>query len=127
MMQAINCPRCGRVFTKVKTSVCPACVKEDDETFEKVRVYVKENPEHNIKFISEEINVPMKRIIQYIRDGRLEVSKGMYLDITCSQCGKPISSGNFCDKCAMELKISILAPPQVEKKKIRMHAASFRK
>jgi flagellar operon protein (TIGR03826 family) len=117
-MQAVNCPRCGRVFTKIRTSICPACVKEDDETFELVREYVKENPNHSIGDVSEETKVSIKRITQYIRDGRLEISSGMSADIGCSQCGKPIKSGRFCEKCAAEIKSSILKKPKEENKPI---------
>jgi predicted amidophosphoribosyltransferase len=114
-MQAVNCPRCGRVFTKVKAPVCPACVKEDDETFERVRELVKENPNLSVGDVAEQAKVSVKRVIQYIRDGRLEVSTGMSGEVGCSQCGRPISKGRFCEKCAVEIKTNILTRPQPEK------------
>jgi flagellar operon protein (TIGR03826 family) len=123
-MQASNCPRCGRVFTKIKAHVCPACVKADEETFEKVREYVKENPFHSIQDVADETQVPVKRIAQFIRDGRLEVSAGMAPEITCAQCNKPIRGGRFCEKCTMELKNGLLAKPKTEfeRKTGKMHS-----
>jgi flagellar operon protein (TIGR03826 family) len=115
-MTATNCPRCGRVFTKIKSPVCPACVKEDDKVFEVVREYVKENPDQSINEVSEQTEVPVKRIIQYIRDGRLEVSSGISADVGCAQCGKPIVSGRYCSKCALNIKTDLLHRPAVERK-----------
>ncbi len=107
-MEVINCPRCGRVFTKINKSVCPACVKEDEETFERVRSYVKENPLCTMTELSEETKVSVKRITQYIRDGRLEITKAMAGAITCAVCGKPIITGRFCEKCAMDIKMTAM-------------------
>jgi ribosomal protein L32 len=99
-------------------------VKEDDEVFEKVRAYVRENPDQSIQDVSGETEVPVKRIIQYIRDGRLEVSSGISADIGCSQCGAPILSGRYCQKCAMQIKTNILSRPKSDKEVTtgRMHA-----
>jgi flagellar operon protein (TIGR03826 family) len=107
-MEVVNCPRCGRVFTRISKPVCPACVKEDEDTFEKVRAYVKENPLCSMKELSDETSVSVKRITQYIRDGRLEISHGMAGEITCTQCGRPILTGRFCEQCAMEIKMTAL-------------------
>ncbi len=107
-MEVVNCPRCGRVFTRINKPVCPACIKEDEDTFENVRTYVKENPQCSMKELSEETKVSIKRITQYIRDGRLEISSGMAGEITCTQCGRPILTGRFCEKCAMDIKFTAM-------------------
>jgi flagellar operon protein (TIGR03826 family) len=113
-MQAINCPRCGRVFTKITKPICNACVKEDEDTFELVRAYIKENPDQTLQQVSDETHVHVKRILQYIRDGRLEASTGMSDDVGCGQCGKPISKGRFCEVCAGEIKKNVLIRPKHE-------------
>ena len=76
-MQASNCPRCGRLFTKIRSPVCPACEKAEEKGFEALRTYIDENPGCSLAELSEATNTPAKRILQYIRDGRLEISKGM--------------------------------------------------
>jgi flagellar operon protein (TIGR03826 family) len=107
-MEVVNCPRCGRVFTRINKPVCPHCVKEDEDTFEIVRTYVKEHMHCSMKELSEETHVSVKRITQFIRDGRLEISMGMAGEIVCTQCGRPILTGRFCEKCAMDIKMTAL-------------------
>ena len=102
-MNALNCPRCGRLFVKVKAPVCAACEKAEAEAFDRVRDYVKENPDRPITEVSEVCEVPVKRILQYVRDGRLEASKGMQGEVVCSKCGIPINTGLMCEKCIAEM------------------------
>ncbi|MCL1843303.1 MAG: flagellar protein [Defluviitaleaceae bacterium] len=106
-MEAMNCPRCGKVFVKIIESICDACVKAEVNIFDKVRDYVKENPNKSIKEVSEECEVTVKRVLQYIRDGRLEASGGMQGDVLCSKCGKPINIGRMCEKCILETNFAI--------------------
>ena len=101
-METINCPRCGKLFLKFIEPICPPCVKEEEEIFERVRLYVKEHPNCSIKEASDACDVPVKRILKYIRDGKLEASHGMAGEITCGKCGKPILIGRMCDICANE-------------------------
>jgi len=103
MLTATNCPRCGRVFTKIRNNVCPACEKIEEETFNVLKAYIEENPLCNMGQLSEATKVPIKRITQYIRDGRLEISQGMQGEIACSTCGKPIKTGRYCEACAIEI------------------------
>jgi hypothetical protein len=61
-----------------------------------------------MKQLSDDTNVSVKRITQYIRDGRLEISHGMAGEIICTQCGRPILTGRFCEQCAMDIKMTAL-------------------
>ena len=101
-MEAINCPKCHKLFMKMNDPLCPPCMKEEEATFELVRAYVKEHPNCSVTEASKACEVPVKRIMMYIRDGRLEASAGMASEITCSKCGKPVKSGRMCEKCANE-------------------------
>ncbi|MCL2604893.1 MAG: flagellar protein [Defluviitaleaceae bacterium] len=102
-MDAINCPRCGRMFTKVSANICKDCEKAEVEKFEEVRLYVKENPNSSAQEVSEKCEVSVKRILQYVRDGKLEISQGMEGLITCSKCGRPIKSGRMCERCTKNI------------------------
>ena len=101
-MEARNCPRCGKVFVMVVESICPSCVKEEENIFEKVREYIKENPNKTIKEVADANDVSIKRILQYVRDGRINATSGLQSDIKCSKCGKPILTGRMCEKCILE-------------------------
>ena len=102
-MEPKNCPRCGKVFMRIREPICPSCVKVEEEKFETVRAYVKEHPNRTIKEVSDACGVSIKSILRYIRDGKLEASAGIQSEITCSKCGIPIPTGRMCKKCAAEV------------------------
>ncbi|MCL2049197.1 MAG: flagellar protein [Defluviitaleaceae bacterium] len=106
-MEPVNCPRCGKVFAKIREPLCPACMKEEEKIFDAVRDYIKQNPDKSVKEVAEACEVPVKRILQYVRDGRIDASGGMRDDITCSNCGKPILSGRMCEKCTIETNFKL--------------------
>ena len=102
-MRVENCPKCGRLFTKIVALVCPQCEKLDEEQFQKLRKYIEEEPLANISQVSDATGVSPKRILQYIREGRLTIPEGMIEDVRCTQCGEPITEGSFCTPCAAKL------------------------
>jgi flagellar operon protein (TIGR03826 family) len=102
-MTATNCPRCGRLFTQVRSPVCPACEKAEEEVFNRLKDYIEENPFCTMAALSDATHVSTKQITRFIRDGRLEISKGMSYEIGCEKCGKPIQTGRYCDSCAVEI------------------------
>ena len=106
-MQAINCPRCGKVFTQIKSSICPVCEKTEEETFQLLKTYLNENPESTLNEVSEGTGVTPKKILRFIREGRLEITKGMQNDVRCDVCGCPIPKGRYCDECKIKLNQNI--------------------
>jgi len=98
-----NCPKCGKVFSYMSNSICKECEKAEEDQFNKVRDYLNENPMCNMQVLSDETGVSMKKIMQYLRDGRLQISKGMVGELLCDDCGKPILSGRYCDTCIIKL------------------------
>jgi flagellar operon protein (TIGR03826 family) len=106
-MEAKNCPRCGRVFTHPTKFVCSNCEKADEEQFQSIKDYIKDNPLVTLGELSEATHVSVKRITQYIRDGRLEVAKGMQGEIGCERCGKPIQTGRYCPACLLDVGMEI--------------------
>ena len=117
-MEPTNCPRCGKVFMKIREPICSSCLKEEEEKYEEVRAYVKEHPNRSIKEVAEVCNVSIKSILRYIRDGKLEASTGMHGEVTCGKCGVPITSGRICKKCAAELGQQVASmKPEAEAQK----------
>jgi len=108
-MSAVNCPRCGKLFVKDATSasICFKCVKEEEDIFHSVRDFVKDNQNATLKDVAEATKVSTKKILQYVRDGRLELSSGMAGDNRCVECDKPITSGRYCERCQLELGFKI--------------------
>lgn len=104
-MDIRNCRRCGKVYRYDGYRICPKCRQEEEEEFRKVREYIYDNPNSDIQTISEETGVPVKKILNFLKEGRLEVrDENTNLLLACERCGKPIKSGRFCDRCIVEMK-----------------------
>lgn len=102
-----TCPKCKKVFNKVKEPLCPTCYEEEESYYEKVRAYLKENPGVTLEQVSEETDVSIAKINKYIRDGRLSEVTGDSKYLKCTGCGKPIKKGKMCDSCVVKFGNSI--------------------
>ena len=119
-MQVVNCPRCGKVFTQIKSSVCPACEKNEEDTFKLLTEFIDENPECTLKDLASGTDVSPKRILRFIREGRLVISEGMRNDVRCEVCGCEISKGRYCDDCRLKINqdiSSMFSEPAIKKSK----------
>jgi hypothetical protein len=75
------------------------CIQKEEDVFEVVRKYVRDNPGQGIAEISEATGVPTKKIFGYIRDERLKIADAV---ISCRRCGKGVESGHLCPPCLRE-------------------------
>lgn len=102
-MGVSNCARCGRIFNYVAGQrICESCRKELEKDFQKVKDYIRNNPNKGIREVSDECEVSEKQIKNWVREERLEFSKGAGV-LNCETCGAPISTGRFCDKCKAQM------------------------
>jgi len=104
-MDVRNCLKCKKVFTYFNSPFCPDCVKEEETVFERVRAYIKENNACTMADVVEATGVSIKKITRYLKEGRIEISKGMEGQgvLDCELCGKEITKGKFCDSCAVKI------------------------
>jgi len=82
-------------------------MKEEEDIYEKVREYVKDNPDKMIKDVAAACDVTVKRILSYLREGRLSTSAAMHGELLCGQCNKPILTGRMCEKCIMDTNFTV--------------------
>ncbi|MGN0348888.1 MAG: flagellar protein [Roseburia sp.] len=103
-MEVMSCKGCGRLFNFVGgTPLCEACKRKLEEKFQEVKQYLRDNPGATIAQVSEEMDVAVKQIKQWIREERLTLSDATVDGIVCEHCGVPIKTGRFCDKCKIDL------------------------
>lgn len=103
-MEVRNCKGCGRLFNYMSGApLCPACQKELEEKFQEVKTYLEEHKNASVEQVSEEMDVSVKQIKQWIREERLSLSSAGADGIVCEQCGTPICTGRFCEKCKAEM------------------------
>ena len=97
-MEIRNCKRCGKLHYGTGR-VCPEWLKKEEEKFDFVKKYLKENPASSLIKVSDETGVTVPEIERFLRDGRLEVTSGMGDFLKCTKCGSPIKTGRYCPEC----------------------------
>ena len=103
-MNVRNCRRCKRLFNYVMgPPICPECKAGEEEQFQKVKKYLQENKATNITKVSEECEVDMALIQQWVRQERLEFAEGSSIGMVCEKCGADIRTGRYCEKCKAEM------------------------
>ncbi len=131
-MKTVRCRRCKRHFEVMGRlgALCPSCIAEEEEVYLKVRAYVKDNPGVTVDKVSEALGVTTNRIISYVKEERLEITKGSKSFLACKNCGKAIHTGLFCSECKRVHGEGMVMSSQVEiarenrdKSSTQMHTA----
>ncbi len=102
-MEFRNCRNCGRPFLYQGHGICPACQREQEEDYEKVKAYLDQHPKSNLEEIHQATGVAKERILDFLRQGRLEAVDGLALELQCELCGRPIKSGRICAECTRKV------------------------
>ena len=122
-MEVRTCKSCGRMFNCIgRTPLCPACADEMEKKFQQVKEYVWEHRSATLQDISENNDVSVKQLRQWVREERLTFSDKSPVGIECETCGTMIRTGRFCDKCKNNMastltKMYAVTPPKQDKAK----------
>lgn len=104
-MELRNCLKCDRAYSYDGIELCPKCRYEDDPDFKIVKEYLYDNPGADINTVTKETEVELKKILRYLKEGRIEIRKGSANTLlSCERCGKAVNSGRFCSKCVSEME-----------------------
>ena len=99
-MDVRSCRNCGRLFNYLQGQpICPACRNKLEKKFEEVKEYIRSHESASIQQISEDTEVSVKQIKQWVREERLTFSSKSPVGIECENCGAMIRTGRFCNKC----------------------------
>lgn len=99
MMDIRNCSKCGSIFRYDRSRICPTCRRKNEEDFQLVKDFLDREPGANISLVVEETGVETKKVIEFLREGRLEIEPGGAIVLQCEKCGVGITTGRFCNKC----------------------------
>ncbi|TXK80971.1 flagellar protein [Paenibacillus sp. N3.4] len=102
-MNVANCPRCGKIFVKGFNDVCPNCVKDLEQQYEKCVKYLREHKGTTINDLSEATEVSIKQITKFIREGRISILHAPNMSYSCEVCGISIRENTICEPCRMKL------------------------
>ncbi|PHV69838.1 hypothetical protein CS063_13445 [Sporanaerobium hydrogeniformans] len=107
-MEVRVCRRCKKMYQHISgPSVCPQCKKKEEEMFQKVKEYLRENPGASMQEVSIETDTPVGLIESFLRQGRLQIAPGSPITLSCESCGIKILSGRYCDRCSSAVNESI--------------------
>lgn len=99
-MEVKNCKECKRLFNYIGGArLCPDCRGKLEEKFSEVKKFVEENKNASISVVSEEMDVSVQQLNQWVREERLIFAEGSAVMLDCESCGAPIRTGRYCDNC----------------------------
>ncbi|GFI64943.1 hypothetical protein IMSAG185_00536 [Lachnospiraceae bacterium] len=99
-MNIRNCRTCGQIFNYFSgPNVCPSCRDALEEKFQEVKDYIRAHKGAGISEVADACEVEAAQIRQWLREERLEVTEDSAVFLSCENCGGPIRSGRFCERC----------------------------
>jgi predicted amidophosphoribosyltransferase len=100
-MSLCQCEYCQKVFNNVGgQKICPACAKEIDEVFARVRKYMYSTSEQvTVTKLVEELGVSEKAVNFLIKEHRLTFGPRVKGGGRCRVCGAPTDGQALCKKC----------------------------
>ena len=95
-----RCEFCGRPLpVDYEQDCCPSCI--DYKLFHEVKEYIRDNDVNEYQ-VAEHFRIPLRRVKEWIREGRIEyraAGEGNITSVRCQRCGAPVSFGSLCAKC----------------------------
>ena len=115
-----NCPRCGKIFAKGIRDICPACYQQVEQEYERCVKYLRENRGTTINELSDAVNVSVKQITRFIREGRISLYNAPNMSYPCEVCGILIREGGMCDACRARLQQDVNRVKELDKQKLEL-------
>lgn len=69
------CSKCGRLSENIKLDLCPNCLEDERNEFQKIRDYLKSHPRSSAMDIALATNIPINKITRYIKDNSLIINE----------------------------------------------------
>lgn len=77
------CKHCHKIFmSRFKAYSCEECKTIDSDHFDDIERYLKEYPNSNALQISEALGITAFEVLNYLKEGRLNISKGRFEKLT---------------------------------------------
>lgn len=103
-MDLTNCPRCGKLFNKNFRDVCNNCHLELEKDYERCSDHLRMNRGMDIQQLSDEMEISIKQITKWIREGRISLLNAPNMSYPCESCGTLIRDSHLCDSCKKRLQ-----------------------
>jgi ribosomal protein L32 len=93
----VTCRSCGSLYDGRPNDLCPTCRRLDNENFERIRKYLREQEGATVEEVCAATGVSVERILGYLREGRL--IQRINASYPCEACGAVIHAGRLCAEC----------------------------
>src|SRR5690606_27608877 len=93
----------GKVFAKGLRDICPACVKDIEREYDACLNYLRLNKGATIHEVSDETQVSIRQITNFIKEGRISLYNTPNMGYPCEVCGIIIREGGICTECRKRL------------------------
>lgn len=99
-----QCPRCSKLFTKIRSAVCEECTPDEEADLEKVRELLDYDTSLNVEQAAEASGISIDVILRMVDEGNI-TSQDLSLNVECGRCGgRAISlSKRLCESCVAEM------------------------
>ena len=109
-MDVRTCRSCGRMFNYIAGPPrCPACAEKLEKKFQQVKAYIWDNKTATLEQISEDNDVSVKQLRQWVREERLCFTDDSPVGLECESCGATIKTGRFCANCRGKLNSTLMS------------------
>lgn len=107
-MALSTCPRCDKLFNKGDAVVCPVCLPDEEDDYERVRQALQDNPEMSAEDLAGAADIELKCILRFLEDGRIETTAANKT-VVCGRCGAPAISlsKRLCESCLQKLNAEL--------------------
>jgi len=102
-MDLTYCPRCGKLFNKNFRDVCNNCHQEVEKDYERCVEHLRKNRGLDIQQLSEDMDVSIKQITRWIKEGRISLMDAPNMSYPCESCGILIRESHLCENCRKRL------------------------
>lgn len=76
------CKHCHKIFkSRIKKYTCKDCEEEDKNHSDEIEAYLKKYPNSNALQISEALGITAYEVLNYLKEGRLNISRGYFEQI----------------------------------------------
>jgi len=108
-MPLAGCARCGRMFGKTTSSVCPACLPDEEADMDKVRAVLAEDENLNAEQLAERAEVGLEVVQRMLDDGIVTAATLEPGEVKCGRCGAPAISAakKLCESCLEKMNVEM--------------------
>jgi len=101
-----KCARCGKIYHKIRSTVCAQCQDAEDADYEKIRDVLCYEPTLTPDQVAEAAEVELACVMRMINEG-LITSVSLSEPAVCGRCGAPAISlsKRLCQSCLEKLSI----------------------